>query len=109
MALQAGRLACSSVQQHRPAQPRQHSVSARRGLCLRLANYRLPICAAGTATGELLVGPDLMYDSFDEEAFEPSHDLRELASAQLRSMFQERSRRRSSGWRARFCWRLGDR
>ncbi|WIA10454.1 hypothetical protein OEZ85_010645 [Tetradesmus obliquus] len=53
-----------------------------------MAAGRWTICAAGTATGELLVGPDLMYDSFDEEAFEPSHDLRELASAQLRSMFQ---------------------
>jgi hypothetical protein len=51
MALPAGRLACSSVQQHRPAQPRQHTVHARRGPFLRPATHRLPVCTAGTATG----------------------------------------------------------
>ncbi|KAF6259577.1 hypothetical protein COO60DRAFT_1700755 [Scenedesmus sp. NREL 46B-D3] len=91
MALPVGRLSCSNVQQHRPAQPRQHTVHARRRALVRPARRTLPSCSAAAATGELLMG-DLMYDSYDEEVFEPSHDLRELASAQLRSMFQVLSR-----------------
>lgn len=35
------------------------------------ATHRAPVLCC--PAGELLVGPDLMYDSFDEEAFEVSH------------------------------------
>ncbi|KAF8068458.1 hypothetical protein HT031_002147 [Scenedesmus sp. PABB004] len=53
---------------------------------------RLTAVAAGAA-GEVMAGEALVYDAFDdEEAFEPSHDLRELARAQLRAMFAVLSR-----------------
>jgi hypothetical protein len=51
MALPVGRLACSSVQQHRPAQPRQHTVLATRAFFVRPARRPLQSCSAGAATG----------------------------------------------------------